>query len=655
MGRRLFGVYIVAAAITMVIAVLVMLGWFLDSPILVRIVPTFPSMKFNTALAFFILGGAMLQYKRPVRLWLSALVGSIGLLALFQSTIGFDIGMQELFVDDFSMLNGLMSEATSVCFVLMSLGWLIRSERFKNSQLVAQVCFNMVTVVAFLSLVAYVYGMKQSDRLGFMSSMAVHTSILFIFSSIGSLFPYIQVGISRLFVGNSSGNKLAKNMYLIMIFAMIIIGLVVVNLYRNDLISDEGSMTLIGSLTLVICLVGVTYIAYQLLGEEKTRLSLEDQLRQINASLEEKVEKRTRELTQEREFLQQVIDTLPVNVYVKDLESRKILVNSEEMRLMGFTDKSQVIGKNDFDLFPEESAKISRKEDLEVFQNAKAFHSSETNMKLADGRNEWFITSKIPIRDEKGKVSGLIGVSVNITDRKKLEEKLQSYAVLEAKTQEMEQLTYITSHDLKEPLLTIKAYISELFADYGDDLGEDAKYFQRVIEKGVLRMQKLVDGLLEYSRTSARENLQKLNVEELINEICEDLEMVIDETRAKVTVFDLPSILCYPDKLKSLFQNLISNAMKYQDKNDPEVRISCLDKGAYWQFKVSDNGIGIEPRDYKKIFSMFKRLHSKNEYEGTGIGLAQCQKIVEIHNGKIWVESEKARGSHFYFTISKDL
>ncbi len=768
----------------MIIAAFVMLGWFLEIPILTRLNEAFPSMKFNTALSFFLMGLTMWFYQHRVRYLLVIIVCILGISSMFQSILGVDLFLEELFVEDFIENSGLMSSATAICFLLMSVGWIIRDSENRKTIQAAHLLFNTVSIISFLSLIGYTFGIETSDRLEFMSSMALHTSVLFIVISTGSLLPFVNVGISKIFIGANSGSKLAKKMYLLLILAVLFVGFGVVRLARAGLVSLEGSITLTGVLILVVSLIGVTLIAFQLFREEEVRTSLEHKLKRINTELETQVEKRTKELketvdllnrtndsakigywtldvnthevswsavtrtihevdssfvpdystgvqfyksekdkqditnavtkaanqgvswdleleiitaqgnvkwvrtigfaehdsagncvkiagtfqdiherkmaeiklSEERQFLQLAIDTIPVNVYAKDLESRKTLVNKQELELLGVSNVEDVLGKNDFDLYPEESAKISRAEDLKVFETGESYESEETSIQFSDGRQEWFITSKIPFKDFQGVVKGLIGVSVNITERKKLEYKLQNYAILEAKAKEMEQLAYIASHDLKEPLLTVKAYISELFADFGHQLDGEARYFQKTIEKGIDRMQTLVDGLLDYSRASAREELKVINVRELLGEVCESLSQTIEASGAIIQKdFELPDIKCYPIKLRSLFQNLISNGIKYQDEQTPKIQVSAEQFDEYWQFCIADNGIGIESQYYDQIFSMFKRLHSRHEYEGTGIGLAQCQKIVEFHNGKIWVESVKGKGSNFYFTIAKDL
>lgn len=360
----------------------------------------------------------------------------------------------------------------------------------------------------------------------------------------------------------------------------------------------------------------------------------------------------------ERAFLQTLIDNLPVNVYVKDRESRKTLINKRELEHMGVTDVNEVLGKSDHDLYPRWSADISRKEDLEVFETGKGFVDLETINEKKNGEKNWFLTSKIPIRDneEGGEVTRLLGISYNITKYKKAEEKLRQLSILESKSKEMEQFAYVASHDLREPLLTIRGYTELLDEDFSEDWDEDAKSVLVFIQNAVNRMDALIHGLLDYSRLSQVKQLSAVKLDDVLQDVQEDLAAVIHSNDALIIVEKMPIVKGYPLEIKLLFQNLISNAIKFKKEGiSPKIEISGkkIDKG--WQFLVKDNGIGMEKRNLEKIFNIFSRLHSKEKYPGTGIGLANCKKIAELHNGQIWVESVPNEGSSFYFTILTDI
>lgn len=246
---------------------------------------------------------------------------------------------------------------------------------------------------------------------------------------------------------------------------------------------------------------------------------------------------------------------------------------------------------------------------------------------------------------------------IDISERKKIEEatKLQSKKI-EEKNKELEQFTYIASHDLQEPLNTIISFI-EIIANHPDRVYDDLeKDSFKFINKATFRMKDLIKGLLDYSRLGQKTEVKNLNSNSLVKSVCSDLDFLIENNNAKISIGDLPQIYAYETELRLLFQNLISNGIKFKDPNKtPEIIINAKQNKCETTFTIKDNGIGIEPKYNEKIFTIFQRLHKRNEYEGTGIGLAHCRKIVELHNGNIWVESEIGKGSSFYFTINSNI
>ncbi|MEO9474889.1 MAG: ATP-binding protein [Cyclobacteriaceae bacterium] len=359
-------------------------------------------------------------------------------------------------------------------------------------------------------------------------------------------------------------------------------------------------------------------------------------------------------IEEEVNFLQTVLDNIPVNVYVKDLDSRKTLVNREELKLTGFENRNEVLGKNDFELYPLESAEISRKEDLEVFKTGEPIIRKETSITMEDNRTEYFLSSKIPIRNKEEEITGLLGVSVNITERKIAEEKLKGLAVLEAKSKEMDQFAYIASHDLREPLLTVKNYLKVLLEDFDDYIGDETKRYVSVIQNGVNRMEDMIQALLDYSRLGRVKELADISVSTILDQVIADLDFKISENKAQIMLNkkEFPVVKAYPVELKLAFQNLISNAIKFAREEEPiKIKIDHTKVEGGWQFSVSDNGIGIPEKEFKNIFLIFRKLHRRDEFAGSGIGLAHCRKIVEYHNGQLWVESKEGKGSTFHFTI----
>ncbi|WP_272023983.1 YfiR/HmsC family protein [Olleya namhaensis] len=228
---------------------------------------------------------------------------------------------------------------------------------------------------------------------------------------------------------------------------------------------------------------------------------------------------------------------------------------------------------------------------------------------------------------------------------------------LEIKNDELEQFAYIASHDLKEPLITITGLIDLLVEEYEDKLDDNGKMSLNFISQSSARMQKLIDAILQYSRLGKSKNTTNINCNSVISILKDDLKNVIDRTESTIITTDLPTIKGAELELRLLFQNLISNGIKFTKKGvKPIISIDCnlqsnVESVDYWVFSITDNGIGIPEKHKDRIFSIFQRLHSRDEYEGTGIGLAHCKKIVEAHSGRIWLDSEVGKGTTFYFTI----
>lgn len=241
-----------------------------------------------------------------------------------------------------------------------------------------------------------------------------------------------------------------------------------------------------------------------------------------------------------------------------------------------------------------------------------------------------------------------------IVERKRTEEALnKANAELLRSNKELEQFAYVASHDLQEPLRMVSSYTQLLARRYGDKLDQDAKDFISYAVGGANRMQQLIRDLLSYSRVISRgDQFVPVDTHSVLGEAVENLRAAIDESGARITNGDLPAVTADRAQLVSVFQNLIGNAVKFRKKEKPpQIHVSAERKGDEWAFAVKDNGVGIDPVYFDRIFLIFQRLHSRQEYPGTGIGLALCQKIVHRHGGKIWVESAPGEGTTFFFTI----
>ncbi|MDP9160111.1 MAG: ATP-binding protein [Acidobacteriota bacterium] len=218
--------------------------------------------------------------------------------------------------------------------------------------------------------------------------------------------------------------------------------------------------------------------------------------------------------------------------------------------------------------------------------------------------------------------------------------------------QDLEQFAYVASHDLQEPLRMVSAYTQLLAESYGDRLDDQAKKYIHYAVDGATRMQTLIQDLLTYSRAGGLDvERQETDSAQILAQTIDNLQAAIRENGALVTFENLPVIAINGSQLRQVFQNLLSNALKFHGDDAPLIHISAQDKGTDWLFSVADNGIGIDPEHEKIIFAVFHRLHTRAEYSGNGIGLAICKKIVERHGGRIFVESSPGNGCTFSFTV----
>ena len=226
---------------------------------------------------------------------------------------------------------------------------------------------------------------------------------------------------------------------------------------------------------------------------------------------------------------------------------------------------------------------------------------------------------------------------------------------LAASNADLEQFAYVASHDLQEPLRMVASYTTLLAEDLGDSLNDTARRHLDFARDGAVRMHRLVHDLLEYSRASrADEDRQRVDCDRLVERATEDLHEAIVAAEATVTHDPLPTVRGMPTGLRQLFTNLVGNAVKFRGDQPVQVHVGVARDGPMWRFSVADTGIGIEPAQTERIFEVFKRLHTRGSYPGTGIGLAICKKVVEHHGGRIWVDSQPGVGATFRFTLPAD-
>lgn len=354
------------------------------------------------------------------------------------------------------------------------------------------------------------------------------------------------------------------------------------------------------------------------------------------------------ELKQSDELFRILFYSSPIGIYIIQ-NGRFRLVSQQFARIAGYNE-DELMGKPSLSLVLQEDRSFVRENAVKML---KGKHSSSYEFRMVTKKAEtkWVMETIAPIFYQRRRAT--LGNLIDISERKQTEESLkQITADMQRSNTELEQFAYVISHDLQEPLRMVSSYTQLLAKRYQSKLDADADEFIAYAVDGAKRMQTLLYDLLEYSRVGTRgKPFSLVNCEDIVKQAMDNLKVAIEESGALVSHDTLPTIKADEGQLVRLFQNLIGNAIKFHRQEPPRVHISAKRRCNVVIFSVRDNGIGIDPQHTQSIFEIFRRLHTKEEYPGTGMGLAICKKIVERHGGSIWVQSKPGEGSTFCFTI----
>jgi len=380
-----------------------------------------------------------------------------------------------------------------------------------------------------------------------------------------------------------------------------------------------------------------------------------EELQQLNESLKREIAEKEHiqiALENQKNFLQLVIDDNPSCIVVRDMQGISHLVNKAYLEFIN-AGKEEVLGKNYLALLHnEEEANYYLELDQKLLQSEQELVVPELAfVHRKTGQQRVLSTIRKLIRPFQDHAPLILVVGTDITDIKTTQDELRR------SNEELERFAYIASHDLQSPLRTIVSYLQLIAQRQGDKLDAETKEFLNYSIKGGRKMQQIILDLLNYSRMGvARGGPEKVNLQELVDELMKGpLENRITSSKAIIQVAKLPVISGYRISLLQLFQNLLDNAMKFVGAKRPEIFISIDETGSHWIIGIKDNGIGIDPTFSETIFEIFQRLHTEQEFPGTGVGLAICKKAVDQHAGAIWFNSIPGEGTTFYFSLSKVL
>ncbi len=352
------------------------------------------------------------------------------------------------------------------------------------------------------------------------------------------------------------------------------------------------------------------------------------------------------ELEESEARFQAVVEGTPNGILLTDPSGHLVLVNSEIERLFGYR-REELIGQPVERLLPASVRELHarHRDDYARRPEKRVMGAGRELFGLRKDGTEFPVEIGLSPVLLGGKTY-VVASMLDITTRKAADLELRR------SNEELQRFAYVASHDLQEPLRTVASYVQLLDRRYRDKLDDDARDFIGFAVDGARRMQRLVEDLLKLSRVGSRGiDLKRMPADSALDAAIGALQIALDESKAVVTRSPLPDVRADSSQLEQLFSNLIANALKFSGAAAPRIEISATREGKYWVFGVRDHGIGIDPQYFDRIFVIFQRLHGRDEYPGTGIGLAICKKIVERHGGRIWVESQPGQGALFAFTL----
>ncbi|MDI6723425.1 MAG: PAS domain S-box protein [Methanobacterium sp.] len=387
------------------------------------------------------------------------------------------------------------------------------------------------------------------------------------------------------------------------------------------------------------------------------RKKIEEELRHAHSYLEEKVEERTAELQNALNEVSDLYNNAPCGYHSLDKDGYFVQINDTELNWLQYSREEIIRKKKMTDLITDESIETFQKY-FSLLKECGEIYGLELDMVKKDGSILPILLNATALTDPSGKFVMSRSTLFDITERKENEKQLTNLlADLRRSNDELRQFAYVSSHDLQEPLRTIASFTQLLEMRYKGKFDSDADEFIGYIVDAAKRMKQQIQDLLEYSRVETQGNeFKEVNSNYILNQAINNLRNSIEENNAKITYDPLPNVIADSDQLMRVFQNLIGNSIKYRkvDKN-PKIHISALEdmENSEYVFSVQDNGIGIEEEYFDRIFRIFQRLHTRVKYQGTGIGLSVVKKVIERHNGQVWVESEYGIGSKFYFSLPK--
>lgn len=643
------------AALT-AIGVAVLVGWTFDIRVLKTIHPDWITMKPLTALSFVLLGMTLLKLglrKRsestrwafPWTVLASAAVAMVGALTIVEYATGVDFGIDTAFAREALLAEGepfpgQLSFQTAIAFLLLGGATLAyrRVDTRRNS--VVQVQATAAGLLGLLGLLTYLF--DASPGLAMHTPIALYTSVAVTIAAFGVIALSPGEGPLAVVTADTAGAGVARR--LLAGATSIVLALAWLRLLgeARGLYSSRFGVALFTTGTVAL-LCGVICWGAQVL---------------VRAHAEQK--RLSDDLEAERARLAAVLAAVPAGVVFAEAPSGKIvLANPQVDGILGRMTNALIVESSTFapDCFHSDGHRLEEHEwPLAGALAGNDVAPEEFRYRRDDGREFWLRVSASPVENVAGDRVGAVQISYDVTNEKDAEVRLQALTTgLERSNRDLQDFAFVASHDLQEPLRKIVTFGDFLYSEYGDRLDEQGRTYVANMQSAARRMQTLIRELLAYSRVSSRAGeFVDVDLSSLARDILTDLEASLRETGGRVDIGVLPAIEAEPLQMRQLLQNLIGNALKFHRTDAAPIVTVSFDETSpegWCRIRVEDNGIGFEPKYADRIFTVFQRLHGRNEFEGTGMGLAICKKIVERHGGEITATGRPGHGSTFTVTL----
>ncbi len=665
-----------SAIFLIVLGIIVLTGWLLKIQVLTSIIPSYVSMKFNTAILFVLTGISLYTIASEKWKWLqlvfSLVLMVVGLCTFLQPIAGFTAGIDQFFVPDHFALKdgsfspGRMAQGTALSFFFIGTAFLFINATNTALRIFAQYLLHIVSLIAFLAITGYLLDVPIFYKLSAMGTMAIHTAIAFLVSSVAASFRNHRLGITGLLTGDGVGSTMARRLFPTLTIAVLLLSLIRIYLHREGLISVEFGIALFATSFTIVGLFLISMTARQLNRINNKKNIAEDQLLNLNKNLERIVEQRTNELNESVKALQEsrnelwkneqllkgIVNNTSAAIFVKDISGKYLLVN-KRFAVDFDLDVNDVVGKTAFDLFSEEiAAKLVSNESAIIA--SKEANTAEMTA-FVKGTYKTMLTNKFPLLDEKNNVFAICGVATDFTEMKKSRTEQEILSLqLQQKNQQLLNFAHITSHNLRSPV----SNLNSLLWLYKESQTEEEKAllfekFETVIHNLSETLNELVDALKIQEDTGKKR--ESLLFEDIFKKVKDSMIGKIMETEAVVSFnFTKAPAIEYPRLyLESIMQNLLSNSLKYRSPlRTPVIFAETLFENGVLILKFKDNGLGIDlNRHSDKLFGLNKTFHRHEEAKGVGLFITKTQ--VEAMGGSITAVSEVEKGTTFIIYFNK--